>query len=196
MNFQKIALLLGLVIFGMTETRAQAATWNWSYSGTGIIGGSGTLTTNNLAPFLVTDIIGTAEGSTITGLYPPGTPSYLPPYRDKPAIINDLLFQNQPQLTYGGIGFHTEALTFANQAGLVLYYNSTPDEVNPVIGYALYKFTSGYGNSIGAWTDYHGVDFVATEVPEPLNVLGSVTGIALFGSLANLLKKKSSNKDN
>ena len=76
------------------------------------------------------------------------------------------------------------------------YYNSTPDEVNPVIGYALYKFTSGYGNSIGAWTDYHGVDFVATEVPEPLNVLGSVTGIALFGSLANLLKKKSSNKDN
>jgi hypothetical protein len=190
MNFQKIALLSGLIIAGMSATGVQAATWSWSYSGTGVIGGSGTFTTNDAAPFVVTGITGNAEGSKITGLYPAGTGIYEVPINNSPVLIDNSISATEPQLSYNGLGFATEALTFANNAGLVLYYNDGSDILNPIPSLGLFKFTSNYGNAIGAWTDYVGINFVATEVPEPLNVLGSVTGVVLFGSLTNVLKRK------
>ena len=185
MNPQKIVLLSTLIISGISGINgAQAATWNWSYSGAGTIGGSGTFTTNNTSPFVVTGITGNAEGSNITGLYPVGTLIY--------QRIDNRLFTNQPQLTYKGIGFATEALTTANQAGLVLFYDDGIVDPNfPIVGYGLYVFTADYGNSPGTYTNIADINFQAIEVPEPINVLGSVTGIALFGALTNVLKRKS-----
>jgi hypothetical protein len=79
----------------MSASLAQAATWNWSYSGPGVTA-SGTFTTaGNAASFEdLLSITGTRNGTAITGLVPLGS---------DPNYIYDNQFNNSsPYLTEGG----------------------------------------------------------------------------------------------
>jgi len=97
----KILGLLAVVLLA-GPMAANAITWNWTYSGTfasggQMIGGGGTLTTNDLVStsYLITGITGTYENFAITGLLPPGG------YGG-----NDNLLRNgSPQLSSMGTGF-------------------------------------------------------------------------------------------
>jgi hypothetical protein len=101
MKIRQVSILSGIalatsgMVFGLSLP-SSALTWNWSYSGGGTIGGSGTFTTTDgpTEPFLITGITGTAEGNTITTLLPLG------------AFSNDnLLNTSQPQLTGNGVSW-------------------------------------------------------------------------------------------
>jgi hypothetical protein len=90
-----IALATSGMVFGLCLP-SSALTWNWSYSGGGSIGGSGTFTTTDgPEPFTITGITGTVEGSTITSLLPP----------DSLGGNDNLLSTSQPQLTFSGVSF-------------------------------------------------------------------------------------------
>ena len=73
----------------------QPVLWDWSYSGGGSLGGSGTFTTNDgPSPYLITGITGTVENRAITELYPPNSLG----------VFNDnLLYSTFPQLTENGV---------------------------------------------------------------------------------------------
>jgi len=98
--FSGIALATSGMVFGLCLP-SSALTWNWSYSGGGSIGGSGTFTTTDgPAPFTITGITGTAEGSIIAALLTPNTFG----------LNDNLLPSSQPsdvQLSSGGFAFRS-----------------------------------------------------------------------------------------
>ena len=94
-----VALATSGMVFGLCLPSSAAELWNWSYSGGGSQGGSGTFTTNDgPGTYLITGITGTAENSPITGLLAPGS------LGDND---NLLLPTYSPQLSPGGISFQT-----------------------------------------------------------------------------------------
>lgn len=96
-----------------TPQAASALNWNWSYSGTGIEA-SGIFTTDDtpddLGFFLISDITGTRNGETITGLQPTGTS--VP--GNEPFEVDNLISLDTMQLTGDGFGFFTEGGNFVN----------------------------------------------------------------------------------
>ena len=79
----------------LSASIAQAATWNWSYSGAGVTA-SGTFTTAGNAAVLedVLSITGTRNGAPILGLVPPDSdPNY---------IYDNQFVNGSPYLTEGG----------------------------------------------------------------------------------------------
>ncbi len=99
-----LASIFGLV-FG-TMPAASALSWSWNYSGTGVAA-NGTFTTNDtpndLGFYLITEITGTRNGETITGLQPAGTP--MP--GNEPFDIDNLISLNTQQLTAKGFAYST-----------------------------------------------------------------------------------------
>ena len=68
-----VALATSGMVFGLCLPSSAAQLWDWSYSGGGSLGGSGTFTTNDgPSPYLITGITGTVEQDTITSLFAPG----------------------------------------------------------------------------------------------------------------------------
>lgn len=101
----------GLVL--ATMQAASAINWNWSYSGTGI-NASGTFITNNnpddLGFYLISEITGTRNGETITGLQPTGTA--IP--GNEPFVVDNLISLNPQQLTGDGFGYSTAGRNFVS----------------------------------------------------------------------------------
>ncbi|MDZ8096050.1 MAG: PEP-CTERM sorting domain-containing protein [Nostoc sp. DedQUE05] len=106
-----LATTSGLV-FG-TMPAASALSWNWNYSGTGIVA-NGTFTTNDtpndLGSYLITGITGTRNGETITGLQPAGTP--IP--GNEPFNVDNLISLNTQQLTGDGFGYSTSGGNYSS----------------------------------------------------------------------------------
>lgn len=101
-------VLASAVFIILASTKAQALSWNFSYSGTGVTA-QGILTTDgtdyNQNQYLVTAISGTRNGVTITGLLPSGT------Y----ASNDNLLFPSSPNVvTGGGISYDLGSGNFVN----------------------------------------------------------------------------------
>ncbi len=103
-------------VAAMTAPMDQAAgslIWDWSYSDVGVVA-SGTFTTNDIPYgsgfYLITDITGTQNGETITGLQPAGTP--IP--GNEPFPVDNLIRLNTPQLTIDGFGYATSGGNFSN----------------------------------------------------------------------------------
>ena len=94
------------LIFG-TMQATSALNWNWNYSGTGITA-SGTFTTNDtpndLGFYQISEITGTRNGETITGLQPVETS--IP--GNEPFNVDNLISLNTQQLTGDGFGYSTE----------------------------------------------------------------------------------------
>src|SRR5437870_5382925 len=70
--------LMSVAAGSVTVEQASASLiWDWNYSRAGVVAG-GTFTTNDTPDgggfYLITDITGTRNGETITGLQPTGTP--------------------------------------------------------------------------------------------------------------------------
>jgi hypothetical protein len=169
MKIRQVSILSGIalatsgMVFGLSLP-SSALTWNWSYSGGGTIGGSGTFTTTDgpTEPFLITGITGTAEGNTITTLLPPR------------AFSNDnLLNTSQPQLTGNGVSWENG---FGNRFNLFLFSEDGGD-------YSLFGNVTGQAG---------GLTFSATPsliepavVPEPSLLLSFITlgGLMLGGAV-------------
>ncbi|WP_414581870.1 PEP-CTERM sorting domain-containing protein [Scytonema sp. PCC 10023] len=100
------------LIFG-TMQAASALNWNWNYFGTGITA-SGTFTTNDtpddLGFYQISEITGTRNGETITGLQPAGTS--IP--GNEPFNVDNLISLNTQQLTGDGFGYSTEQGNYSN----------------------------------------------------------------------------------
>ncbi len=115
-NLSLFFLTLGMFISGLIVTSTQAAlalTFRWSYSAPGIAA-SGTLTTEDSPDeagfFLVTDITGTRNGETITGLVETGTS--VP--GNEPFEVDNLISLHSEQLTIHGIGYGISDGSFVN----------------------------------------------------------------------------------
>ena len=148
-----VALATSGMVFGLCLPSSAAQLWNWSYSGGGSIGGNGTFTTDDgPSPYLITGITGTSEGSTITSLLPVGTEVGNIP-------TDNLLRENNPQLSQLGVGFTANG-----------------------INYALYWFSQRYllhVESLGS--SFSPLQFTATlaeppsTTPEPSSLLSFIT---------------------
>lgn len=88
-----ITITILLVAIGAPKARADSFT----FTVTGPVSGSGTLTTDplSLGSYLITGISGTFDGSTITGLIAPGAF----------ATNDNLLYPGSPMLDVGGVSF-------------------------------------------------------------------------------------------
>ena len=94
-----VALATSGMVFGLCLPSSAAQLWDWSYSGGGSQGGSGTFTTNDgPSPYLITGITGTVEQDTITSLFAPGfAPGFL-------LTSDNRLYSSFPQFTDYQIG--------------------------------------------------------------------------------------------
>ncbi len=143
------------------EARASLL-WDWSYSATGAVG-SGTFTPPSTADgngyYLITGITGTADGSSITSLTPPGTA--IPGNAGYP--VDDLVSLTGPQLTDNGFGFGTASGEYANP------YDSQSGTSYVFIPNSPYTNGGSYEPQ---------VNFSATLVPEPGSALLILAGLA------------------
>ncbi len=112
MQIATVAFATTGLVFG-TMGAAQALTWNWSYSGDQIEA-NGTFITNNtpdeLGFYLITDITGTRNGETISGLQTTGTS--IP--GNEPFEVDNLISLNNQKLTGDGFGYSTSGGNFIN----------------------------------------------------------------------------------
>ncbi len=165
------------VIFGTSQS-ASALNLRWSYSGTGIEA-NGTFITENtpddLGFYLITEITGTRNGKTITGLQPYDTS--IP--GNEPFLIDNLISLNPVTLTTGGFGYSTIDGNFVNpffasflQPSIFLEIFSAP------------PFIPGFEN-LGTEDSELPVNFVASPiiVPEPNHTIS----LLLFSSLSTAL---------
>jgi hypothetical protein len=167
--FSGIALATSGMVFGLCLP-SSALTWNWSYtddSGGGSTGGSGTFTTTDgPAPFTITGITGTAEGSIINSLLPPG--SY--------AGNDNLLLSSQPsdvQLTFNGFG-----------------WSSFPDDRRFNIYFGFDNVASGrYELQYSSFDDEleMEISFSATPVSQPPAVVPEPSSLLSFITLGGLM---------
>jgi hypothetical protein len=153
-----ILSLLAVLLFAGPLAAHAATIWNWSYSGAGLSGGSGTFTTGDVgSPYTVTGISGTAEGFAITGLslYAGATNLLYFPGTASPGFVD-----------FGGISFTTSGGPSFNFGGSFNAgeYVLNDSSVNP----------SGFPGIAGSTP----ITF-AVSVPEPATL--ALFGIALAG---------------
>ncbi|MGH2415568.1 MAG: hypothetical protein ACRDEA_18135, partial [Microcystaceae cyanobacterium] len=160
----------GMVLGSSAPASAAGLTWNWSYSGNDVLGGSGTLMTKTQptkGAYLVTSITGTAEGGSIS-LLPVNSLN-----------MNDNLLKSPvpqvPQLTSNGASFNVSypkqpAMNFSGN----IFYNTTannyeiriPTQPNLVVTFSATQ-----------------VSGTPETIPEPSNLLGCITlGGLMLGS--------------
>jgi len=153
MTFKTVCLAAALTLAGLGS--AQANTWAWSYSGTGVTA-SGTFTTAGaaLVPEDILTFSGLRNGVAITGLVPLDTDP-------------NFLYDNQ----FIAVGDHF------SDAG-VLYSVAGQDNVN------LYFLAGTYtdlvidaaGNAVET-----PISFSVSAVPEPATALALLTGLGVLG---------------
>jgi len=189
---------------------ANAATFSWSYSGTGFFGtgtdtGSGTLTTGGLAPTCgsppscsyvtpfnttpgstITSITGTWDGFTITGLVNPGSFDannnvlYLPPN----GVFLDASANGEP----GGLSFFVSNYTGNNvptptDVVVQLFFDTT------FLEYAALTATTGFGCcSLGTAGDFTVTGVGAAPIPAALPLFS--TGLGVLGLLGWRRKRR------
>ncbi|MBD2532234.1 PEP-CTERM sorting domain-containing protein [Nostoc flagelliforme FACHB-838] len=99
-------------VFG-TMQAASALSWDWNYSGSGIAANGSFITNdtpNDLGFYLISEITGTRNGETITGLQPAGTP--IP--GNEPFNVDNLISLNTVQLTGDGFGYSTSGGNYSS----------------------------------------------------------------------------------
>ena len=109
-----VALSSAEMVFGsVNPTSATSLRWDWGYAGSGITA-SGTFITddtpNSSGFYLITQITGTRNGDTITGLQTTGTA--IP--GNEPYAVDNLISLGSQQLTVNGFGFSTATGDYAN----------------------------------------------------------------------------------
>ena len=156
----------------LTAPAKASKLWNWHYSASGITA-SGTFTTvdnpNADGGFLITDITGTRNGLSITGLQRTGTS--IP--GNEPFTVDNLVFPGPgPQLTSHGFGFSISNGDFSNP-----FYA----DFLPTPGYL--EFLSIQPTNGGSDHTELPIQFSATPVPEPatcLLIIGSALALCAF----------------
>jgi hypothetical protein len=158
-------VLTAVAGFTLTAVPASASRlWNWQDTASGITA-SGTFTTvdrpNGSGGYLITQITGARNGSSITALQAPGTS--IP--GNEPYVVDDLVFLGPgPQLTSHGFGFAISGGTYSNPF------------------YADFLPTPGYLEFFSIPPSGHTelpIQFSATPIPEPATLLLMFGGLAL-----------------
>ncbi|MGF1937045.1 MAG: PEP-CTERM sorting domain-containing protein [Nostoc sp. ChiQUE02] len=176
------AITSGLV-FG-TMQAASALSWNWNYSGTGIAA-NGTFTTNDtpndLGFYLISEITGTRNGETITGLQATGTP--IP--GNEPFNVDNLISLNTVQLTGDGFGYSTSGGNYSSP--FFASFLPTPGYLEV---FSAPPIIPGFEN-LGLEDSELPISFSATiiTVPEPTSLL-SLPVLAGLGALSALKRNK------
>ncbi|MEQ9672615.1 PEP-CTERM sorting domain-containing protein [Coleofasciculus sp. G2-EDA-02] len=177
-----LAATSGTVIGTMQS--ALALTWNWNYSGNGITA-SGTFITNNtpdeLGFYLISEITGTRNGETITGLQPDGTA--IP--GNEPFHVDNLIRLNTPQLTGDGFGYVTSEGNYVSP--FFASFLPTPSYLEV---FSAPPLTPGFEN-LGAEDSELPIRFSAAPiaVPEPTSILG-LLALGTLGTISLLNKTK------
>lgn len=172
-------------LFFGTMQAASALSWNWNYSGTGIVAG-GTFTTNdtpnNLGFYQIFGITGTRNDETITSLQTAGTP--IP--GNEPFNVDNLISLNGQQLTGDGFGYSTSGGNFVSP--FFASFLPTPGYLEV---FSAPPIVPGFEN-FGLEDSELPISFSATiiTIPEPTSILGLLT----LGTLGVWASKRKSNK--
>lgn len=171
------------LVFGTMEA-ASALSWNWNYFGTGIAA-NGTFTTNDtpndLGFYLISEINGTRNGETITGLQAAGTP--IP--GNEPFDVDNLISLNSQQLTGEGFGYSTSEGNYSSP--FFASFLPTPGYLEV---FSVPPLTPGFEN-FGLEDSELPISFSATiiTVPEPASIL-SLVALGSLGASSALKRKK------
>jgi len=171
------------MVFG-TMQAAFALGWNWNYSGTGIAA-SGTFTTNdtpnNLGFYLISEITGTRNGETITGLQAADTP--IP--GNEPFDVDNLISLNIQQLTGDGFGYSTSEGNYSSP--FFASFLPTPGYLEV---FSVPPLIPGFEN-LGLEDSELPISFSATiiTVPEPTSIL-SLLALGTLCAGSALKRKK------
>ncbi|EGJ33651.1 putative exosortase, PEP-CTERM interaction domain protein [Moorena producens 3L] len=188
-SMKNLTLLSGTLLIatsGLVLVAPQAASalnWNWSYSAPGIEA-SGTFTTNDtpddLGFFLISEITGTRNTETITGLQPTGTSTP----GNEPFEVDNLISIDGNQLTTDGFGFSTSAGNFVN-----VFFASFLQPPSFFEIFSAPPFITGFEN-FGPEDSELPISFSAKPVivPEPTHSI-SIFTLAILG-LASTIKRK------
>ncbi len=190
MQIATVAFATSGLVFGTIQT-AEALTWSWSYSGDQIEA-SGTFITNNtpdeLGFYLITDITGTRNGETITGLQTTGTS--IP--GNEPFEVENLISLNNQQLTGDGFGYSTSGGNFIN-----VFFADFLDPPGYFEVFSAPPIIPGFEN-LGAEDSELPISFSPSPVPELTNNLSLFT-LGIVGVVSTLKLKikisKSTEKD-
>jgi hypothetical protein len=155
----------------LTAQAKASKLWNWHYSASGITV-SGTFTTADSANadggYLITQITGTRNGLSITGLQRTGTS--IP--GNEPFVVDNLVFLGPgPQLTSHGFGFSISNGDFSNP-----FYA----DFLPTPGYLEFLSIQPLANGASDHTELP-IQFSATPIPEPATFALILGGLAFAG---------------
>lgn len=161
-----VALATSGIVLGSSPSASAVVLWDWGYGGQNVAGGNGSFTTTDEftdGSYLITEIVGDAEGSPITSLIEPGGF----------ASNDNQLFATFPQLQIGGFAFNTNF-------GPV---NIKSDGSNG------YTFQQG-GLLTSVAFNATRRDIPTQPVPEPSSLLGYITlGSLMLGSAVRKARK-------
>jgi hypothetical protein len=130
--------------------------------------------------YLITEITGTRNGETITGLHPAWTP--IP--GNEPFPVDNLISLNLPQLTIDGFGYSTSEGNFVNP-----FFASFLQPPGYLEVFSAPPFVPGSGN-LGTEDSELPISFSATPitVPEPTSTLGFIA-LGTLGAVSTLKRK-------
>jgi hypothetical protein len=157
MNLKSV--LLAGAIFGLASAAADTASskvFDFSYNGGGV-SGAGVITTGNLgAPYTITNISGTANGDSITGL------------SIYASADNLLYYQGQPYVDFSGLSFSTGV---------------GPSEIDWGLGWtgSAYGIVNSSTDPGGACCGVSPIQFSVAAVPEPSLWATLLLGIGVVG---------------